>query len=157
MKKQFTVSPVGIALIKKYEGCRLTAYRDAVGIPTIGYGHIKDVKMGDVITQAQADDLLEKDVAHFARGVNTVIQDLNVQLKQHQFDALVVFCFNVGLGAFKKSTMLKKLYLMSQSDQASIYAVADEFTRWNKAGGKVLTGLVRRRGEERLLFLGVNH
>lgn len=152
---KFKLSQTGLALIKRFEGCKLVAYRDAVGVPTIGYGHTHDVKMGQTITQAQADAFLVADVEKFERGVNFLVDELRVEITQNQFDALVCFAFNVGLRALEKSTLAKKLYLMKQKEQASIYAVADEFPRWNKAGGKVLPGLTKRRGAERLLFLGV--
>lgn len=154
------ISEKGLALIKTFEGCRLTAYADVVGVPTIGYGHTHTVTKADVvnkktITQQQADDLLKSDIAHFERGVEQLSRELGVVLKQHQFDALVSFAFNVGLGALKKSTLAKKLYLLNQNDQQGIYAVADQLLRWNKAGGKPLAGLTKRRNAERLLFLGV--
>lgn len=160
MAKNYSLSETGLNLIKKFEGCKLTAYRDVANIPTIGYGHTKTVTAKDVenkkrITQSEADYLLRQDVAHFEKGVNKLINENNLNLKQNQFDALVSFSYNVGLGALSKSTLMKKLYLMNQNDQASVYAVADQFLRWNKAGGKVWQGLVNRRNEERLLFLGV--
>lgn len=160
MTKPFKLSQKGLALIKKFEGLRLTAYTDAVGVPTIGYGHTKTVRKTDVltkktITEQEADALLKRDVKEFEGGVNRLTIELGIPITQCQFDALVSFAFNVGLGNLKKSTLLKKLYVMSQKDQTSIYAVADEFLRWNRAGGRVLNGLTRRRGEERLLFLGI--
>lgn len=154
------LSQAGLDLIKHFEGLRLTAYLDAVNVPTIGYGHTNSVKRADVlnkktITNTQAEALLKEDVAVYERGVNRLTREMGVMLTQSQFDALVSFSFNVGLGNLRRSTLLKKLYVMNQNDQSSIYAVADEFLRWNRAGGKVLQGLVRRRGAERLLFLGV--
>lgn len=149
------LSKLGLTLLKQFEGCKLTAYRDSANIPTIGYGHIQGVKMGMKITQEQADKFLREDVAKFERGVTLFLAELGVTVLQHQFDALVCFAFNVGLSALKKSTLAKKLYVMNNKDQTSVYAVADQFLRWNKAGGKVVQGLVNRRGEERLLFLGV--
>lgn len=154
------VSAFAIEHLKQFEGKRLTAYFDAVKVPTIGYGHTKTVTADDVqnkktITDTEAENLLAQDVNHFVRGVNRWLSEINVSVTQAQFDALVCFAYNVGLSALKKSTLAKKLYVMQQSDQQSIYAVADEFLRWNKAGGKVLQGLVRRRGAERLMFLGV--
>lgn len=161
MTKPLKLSQKGLELIKHFEGLRLTAYLDAVGVPTIGYGHTKTVKKADVlakkrISEQEAERLLKSDVTQFERGVNRLTIELGIPITQCQFDALVSFAFNVGLGNLSKSTLLKKLYVMSQNDQSSIYAVGDEFLRWNRAGGKVLPGLVRRRGEERLLFLGVN-
>lgn len=157
---KFKLSQKGLDLIKRSEGLRTTAYFDSVKVPTIGYGHTLTVKREDVlnkkrITEEQAESLLRSDVAHFERGVNRFANELGVPLKQHQFDALVSFAFNVGLNALRKSTLGKRLNTMSQSDQASIYAVADQFLRWNKAGGRELAGLTKRRGAERLMFLGV--
>lgn len=152
---KFKLSEKGLALLKRFEGCKLEAYRDSANIPTIGYGHIQNVKMGDKITQAQADQFLKEDVAKFERGVNRFIRELGVTITQNQFDALVSFAFNVGLGALQKSTLGKKLYLMDNKEQKTVYEVADQFLRWNKAGGKVVQGLINRRGAERLLFLGV--
>lgn len=157
---KFKLSPKGLELIKRFEGCRLVAYHDSVKVPTIGYGHTETVTDADVfnrkqITAEQAEKLLRIDVAKFERGVNRFANELGVPLKQHQFDALVSFAFNVGLNALRKSTLGKKLYTMSQNDQTSIYAVADQLLRWDKAGGRKLAGLTKRRGAERLLFLGV--
>ncbi|MDP8173680.1 lysozyme [Pasteurella skyensis] len=154
-KKQFALGAKGLILIKTVEGCSLNAYRDVKGVPTIGYGHTFKVKMGDKITQQQADELLAQDLDHFENGVNDLLDELNVTVTQNQFDALVSFAFNVGLGALKRSTLCKKLYLMNQRDQASIYAVADQFLRWVYAGKKKIKGLQNRRNKERLLFLGV--
>ncbi|KMK51473.1 hypothetical protein RO21_06045 [[Actinobacillus] muris] len=156
MKKTvLALSIAGFSLIKQFEGCKLTAYRDSVGVLTIGYGHTHNVKEGDKITQAQAEQLLAQDVKHFEKGINQLLDELGVTVTQHQFDALVSLAFNIGLGRLKKSTLVKKLYLMRQTDQRSVYAVADQFLRWIYAGGKELAGLKRRRNEERLLFLGV--
>ena len=141
------ISSEGIALIKEFEGLSLTAYPDpgTGGEPwTIGYGHTGGVKEGDVITQDQADEFLRKDIRNFEKCVNTYV---NVPITQSQFDALVAFCFNVGCGNFKKSTLLAKLN--AEDDVGA----ADEFLRWNRAGGKVMAGLTRRREAERALFL----
>jgi lysozyme len=137
------LSKAGADLIKKYEGCRLKAYKCPAGIWTIGYGHTGNVKEGQVITQTQADELFDKDIQRFVDGVNRIVK---VEINQNQFDALVSFAYNCGLGALEKSTLLKhvntKLF-----DLAAI-----EFAKWNKGGGKVLTGLVRRRADEQALF-----
>lgn len=137
------ISQKGIDLIKKYEGCRLTAYKCPAGIYTIGYGHTNAVKKGQKITLKQAEDFLREDVKKFESGV---LRAVSAPLTQNQFDALVSFCFNCGLGAFKTSTMLKKL-------NARDYAgAAKEFLRWNKSNGVVLNGLTRRRKAEKALF-----
>ena len=136
------ISARGINLIKKFEGLRLAAYQDSVGVWTIGYGHTEGVKKGDKISAEQADALLMHDLAIFQRGVNRAV---NVPLTQGQFDALVSFAFNLGVGALQGSTLLRKLN--AGSDASS------EFERWVYAGGVQLAGLVRRRGAERELFV----
>ena len=141
------ISSKGLELIKHFEGCKLKAYRCSAGVLTIGYGHTgEDVKEGMTIDQAKADALLYDDVIRFERGVNQLL----FNIKQCQFDALVSFAFNLGLGNLKSSTLLKKI-LANDYD-----AAADQFLRWNKAGGKVLAGLTKRREAERALFLGMS-
>lgn len=139
-----TLSPTGLALIQLSEGLRLTAYRDAAGVWTIGYGSTRGVKGGMKITQEQAEQRLLADVAQAEAVVN---RRVTVSLSQHQFDALVSFVFNVGGGAFCKSTLLEKLNL------ADYAGAANELSRWVKANGRVLPGLVKRRAAERALFL----
>lgn len=137
------ISNNGINLIKKFEGLELKAYKDSVGILTIGYGHTHGVKAGDAITGQQADAFLREDVQVAELAVNT---NVKVKLTQGQFDALMSFVFNLGSGNFVKSTLLKKL-------NAGDYAgAADEFGRWINAGGKPLTGLIKRRAAEREMF-----
>lgn len=141
----------GIDFIKKHEGLKLQAYKDIAGIPTIGYGHTKSVKMGDTITPAEAERLLVEDIepVEFA-----IMRNVPYGLTPGQFDALVSFIFNVGIGAFIRSTMLKKLLA------SDIMGAANEFNRWNKAkvDGKLrpVKGLTKRREEERKMFLGWN-
>lgn len=143
------VSENGINLIKQFEGCRLTAYQDSVGVWTIGYGWTqpvdgKPVGKGMTITQQKADDLLKQGIVQYENGVTNLVI---VPLNQNQFDALVDFAYNLGVNALKESTLLKKL-------NAGDYAgAANEFTKWNKAGGKELAGLMRRREAEKSLFL----
>ncbi|MDY6216670.1 lysozyme [Actinobacillus porcinus] len=150
---ELKTSQKGIELIKKFEGCKLTAYRDSVGVWTIGFGHTKDVKADMVITAEQAEQFLKDDMVHFEYGVNKLLKTLKTTVTQNQFDALISFAFNLGLGNLRKSTLAKKLYVMQQNDRDSVQDVADEFPRWNKAGGQVLTGLTKRRNAERALFL----
>lgn len=139
------ISNKGIALIKEYEGCKLKAYRCSAGVLTIGYGSTgSHVKEGMVITQAEAESLLKKDLVRFEEGVNSVV---SVPMTQGMFDALVSFSFNLGLGNLKSSTLLKKV---NAGDKAG---AANEFLKWDKAGGKVLAGLMRRREAEKRLFL----
>lgn len=139
----------GRDLITQREGKRLTAYKDSVGILTIGVGHTSaagspTVTAGLKITDKECDDILARDLHAVEKQVNDPVK---VHLTQNQFDALVSFTFNVGGGAFKGSTLLKKL-------NAGDYAgAADQFLVWNKAGGKVLKGLTTRRESERKQFL----
>lgn len=136
-------SNAGLDLIKKYEGCRLTAYKCPAGVWTIGYGHTNGVKKGQKISRKQAENFLREDIGKFENGVKKAV---SVRLTQNQFDALVSFTYNVGLGAFKTSTLRRKL-------NAGDYAGASkEFLKWNKAGGVVLDGLKRRRNAEKALF-----
>ncbi|HDU5651462.1 TPA: lysozyme [Klebsiella aerogenes] len=145
-------SDEGIALIKDFEGCRLTAYPDpgTGGAPwTIGYGWTlpvdgKPVRPGMTIDQATADRLLKTGLVSYE---NDVLKIVKVKLTQGQFDALVSLAYNIGSRALSTSTLLKKL------NDGDIKGAADEFLRWNKAGGKVLNGLTRRREAERALFL----
>ena len=140
------VSDKGLALIKEFEGCKLTAYKDSVGVWTIGYGHTRSARQGMVITQAQADELLALDVAAHAAGVYKALQ---VKLEQHQFDAVVSLAFNVGVSAVRNSTLMKMI------NRGDVKPAAAQFDRWNKAGGKVLAGLTRRRAAERKMYEGL--
>jgi len=134
----------GMDLIKRFEGLKLEAYRDSVGIPTIGYGHTHGVKMGDVIAGEQADKYLREDLLVAELTINT---NVKVKLTQNQFDALASFVFNLGSGNFVKSTLLKKL------NAGDFAGAADEFGKWVNAGGKKLSGLVKRRAAEREVFI----
>jgi len=140
-------SPEGIALIKKFEGCRLTAYQDSVGVWTIGYGSTKDIKKGMRISHIQAEKFLVDDLDEAEGAVSRLVE---VDINQNEFDALVSFAFNLGGGALSKSTLLKKL---NSGDKSG---ASDEFLRWVYAGGEILDGLVRRRNAERAMFLGEN-
>ncbi len=131
--------------MKKFEGLVLTAYRDPVGIWTIGYGHTgPEVGPGDVITRSQAETLLKQDLTRFESAVRNLVK---VPLSSNQFSALVSFTYNVGSGALAQSTLLALL------NQRNYQGAADQFPRWVNGGGQVLPGLVRRRNEERALFL----
>ena len=138
-------SQEGLALIKKFEGCRLESYRCSANVLTIGYGHTGGVLETDVITQDDADRLLEQDIAKFEKYVNV---NVAVELNQNQFDALVAWTFNLGVGNLRQSTMLRKL------NEGDYQSVPSEMNRWNKAGGTTLDGLIRRRKAEGLLFEG---
>lgn len=144
MAEQMKTSAVGVALIKGFEKCRLTAYRDAVGVLTIGWGHTGKVWLGMVVTQEQADALLAADIQRFESGVAEL---LKVPVTQGQFDALVSFAFNCGLRNLGSSTLLRKL------NAGDVQGASAEFPRWNKAGGSVLRGLTLRREAEQKLFM----
>ena len=137
------ISDRGLELIKEFEGCKLVAYLDSVNVPTIGYGHTKDVRIGDRCTKEQADEWLREDVQDAEACVN---REVTAAINQNEFDALCSFVFNLGCGNFRKSTLLRKLN-DSDYDGASL-----EFSRWNMAGGLELAGLTRRRAAEEALF-----
>ena len=137
------ISQEGLSLIKKFEGLRLKAYKCSANVLTIGYGHTGGEKETDKITLEEADSLLEKDIAKFEEYVS---DNVIVKLNQSQFDALVAWTFNLGPGNLRESTMLKKL------NNQEYESVPFEMRRWNKAGGKTLDGLIRRREAESLLF-----
>ena len=139
------ISKEGLALIKKFEGCKLESYKCAAGVWTIGYGSTKGITEGMSISQEEADNLLLEDVAVFE---DNVLDAVTMPLSQHQFDALVSWTFNLGGANLKASTMLKKL------NAGEYEEVPAQMKRWNKAGGKVLQGLIRRREAEALLFEG---
>jgi lysozyme len=139
------ISQEGLSLIKRFEGCRLKSYKCSANVLTIGYGHTSGVKETDTITQDEADKLLQEDVEQFEKYVD---DNVTVELGQSQFDSLVAWTFNLGVGNLRESTMLKKL---NNEDYKS---VPSEMKRWNKAAGKTLDGLIRRRLAESLLFEG---
>ena len=139
------ISQEGLSLIKKFEGCELEAYKCAAGVLTIGYGSTKGVKEGDTITQKEADNLLLHEMNEYEGYIN---DSVTVDLKQNQFDALVAWTYNLGPTNLRESTLLKRL---NGDDFAD---VPHQIRRWNKAGGKVLDGLIRRREAEALLFQG---
>ena len=144
------ISKIGIDLIKSFEGCYLRAYKCPAGVWTIGWGTTEPINgvkphEGMSITQQQADDLLVKNLKSYENAVNKYVT--YTKLNQNQYDALVSFTYNCGAGALQKSDLLKKL------NKGDVLGAADEFLRWNKGGGKVLSGLVRRREAEKKLFL----
>lgn len=137
------INAAGLALIKEFEGLRLTAYRDPVGVLTIGYGSTgPHVRPGMTITEAEADALLQRDLERFEK----VVAELDPKATDNQFAALVSFAFNLGADALRRSTLLRKHI---QGDYAGAKA---EFARWKYAGGKVLNGLIRRRAAEAELY-----
>jgi len=139
------VNEAGLALIKSFEGCELTAYQDAVGVWTIGYGHTGDewCTPGRSITQEEADTLLEGDLHRFEDGVNALCAR---SLTSNQFSALVSFAYNLGLGALEQSTLMRFV------NEGDFTAAAQQFGLWVYAGGEMLEGLVRRRAAEAKLF-----
>jgi len=129
------------AILKKFEGCKLKAYYCPAGVCTIGYGHTSaagapQVVDGMIITQADAEDILKRDIVKYETAVMDLVK---VKLTQNQFDVLVDFAYNAGVGNLKSSTMLKKV------NAGDLDAVPAELMKWTKGGGKVLPGLVRRR------------
>ena len=139
------ISAEGLALIKKFEGCELEAYQDAVGVWTIGYGHIKGVEEGMTITKDQAEEMLLEELVEYETHVLNAVKN---QLDQCMFDALVSWTYNLGPTNLNNSTMLKVVNAGQYDD------VPAQIKRWNKAGGKVLEGLIRRREAEACLFKG---
>ncbi|MGF2120847.1 glycoside hydrolase family protein [Enterococcus casseliflavus] len=138
------ISQNGRDLIKEFEGLRLTAYQDSVGVWTIGYGHTQGVYSGMTITETQANNLLDQDLQSHASGI---FKYITVQLNQNQFDALVSFHFNLGANILQGSTLLS--YINSRNWQAA----ANEMNKYVNAGGQPLEGLIRRRKAESELFL----
>lgn len=134
-----TTSEKGRNLIKEFEGLKLSAYRCPAGVPTIGWGHTAGVRMGMTITEAQAEKYLTEDI----RPLEKYINQLGINLRQGQFDALVSWLFNLGTGNFSKSTLRKKILAGADDEE-----IADEFRKWVKSGKRVLSGLVRRRDAE---------
>jgi len=146
------ISKDGLNLIKEFEGVRLTAYKCPADVWTIGIGHTSaagapEVKPGMKITLQEAYDILNSDLGQYEDAINKLVK---VPLTQNQFDAVVSFVYNVGVGAFQKSTLLKKL------NDGQYNAVPGELMKWTKAGGKELPGLVRRRRAEAALWRGVD-
>jgi lysozyme len=142
-------SSKGIALIKRFEGNRLEAYKDLVGVWTIGYGHTSmagapKVEPGMKITQAEAEDILIRDLVKYETGVSKALTKVPTQ---NQFDAMVSLCYNIGPAAFAKSSIVRHF------NAGNVEAAANSFLLWKKAGGKVIQGLVNRRSAERELFL----
>lgn len=138
------MSDKGINMLKGFEGCELEAYQDLVGKWTIGYGHTNNVKKGDKITQAQAETYLKQDLASFTPGVAKL---LKVTVTQSQFDALVDFAYNLGLGNLQKSTLLKLVNAKHWTDASK------EFVKWDRAGDKEVSSLTKRRTAEMNMFL----
>ena len=149
MKNNLSYSGKGLALTKQFEGLRLGAYQDSVGIWTIGYGHTGlDVHPKLTITEERANELLLKDVASAVDSVNHLV---SVALTQNQFDALVDFVFNVGAAKFAGSTLLREI------NSGNFAAAAAQLLLWCHGGGVVLPGLLQRRKAAESLFLGLDN
>ena len=134
------ISDNGLELIKKFEGCKLTAYRDPAGILTIGYGHTKGVKEDQKITKKKADELLREDVAFAESHVNGYLR--KYKFTQNEFDALVSFAYNIG-----------SINQLTKNGKRNKGVIADKMLLYTKAGGKQLSGLVKRRRAEHDLFV----
>lgn len=141
------LGPKGEALIKSFEALRLVAYLDQGDIPTIGWGHTgPEVHMGLTCDAQSAEAWFKADTAGACRAINAAV---DVAMTQDQFDALASFVFNCGVGAFRTSTLLRKL------NAGDVPGAADEFLKWDRVGGLENAGLSRRRAAERTLFLGL--
>lgn len=138
-----TTTEILLEKLMEMEGCRLEAYKDAAGVPTIGYGHTKNVRMGDRITQYWAKEMLREDIEE----VEWQVKELNVARTEGQLDALVSFAFNLGIGRLTRSTLLKTI-----RNGGSKAQITKEFKRWVYADGKQLPGLVKRREWEARRF-----
>ena len=136
-------SPKGISLIKEFEGLRLKAYKCPGGVWTIGYGHTAGVRPGMVITEAQAEEFLKEDLFSCENAVN----NQKLSINQNQFDALVSLIYNIGIGNFQKSTLLRKARVNLNDN-----SIMDEFLKWVYSKGRVLPGLQRRRLREMKLY-----
>lgn len=136
-----------IKLVMRFEGFRARAYKCPAGVWTIGYGHTGGVSPLDQVTWREAKDLLRKDLRKAEQAIQSLVK---VKLNQDQHDALASFVYNVGEGAFRDSTLLKLL------NRGEYLRAANQFKRWNMAGGRVLGGLERRREAEANLFIGVH-
>ena len=138
------ISEEGIRLIKHFEGCKLLAYQDSVGVWTIGWGHTKEVFEGMEVSQKDADAMFLYELEEYENYINRT----GVELNQNQFDALVSWVYNLGPANLVSSTMLKRL------KSGEYWDVPTQMKRWNKAGGTVLKGLTLRRNAEALMFEG---
>ncbi len=145
MNNELKTSQEGRSLIKSFEGCELTAYRCSADVPTIGYGHTAGVSDGDTCTQEEAETMLAEDLVEFEDYVKNYVES---ELQQNEFDALVAWTYNLGPANLKESTMLKEL------NSGNFEEVPRQMKRWNRAGGEVLDGLIRRREAESRLFKG---
>jgi lysozyme len=140
---------VNLSIIKKYEGLKLNAYICPAGVATVGFGSTfypdgRRVKLGDKITLQEAESILQHDIKRFEKEVRNAVK---IEITDNQLSALISFVYNVGASAFRKSTLLKKV-----NANPTDLSIHNEFMRWTRAGGKVLSGLVKRRAEESKLY-----
>ena len=145
MNNDLKTSQEGISLIKSFEGCELTAYRCSANVPIIGFGHTAGVSDGDTCTQEEAETMLAEDLEEFEDYVKNYVES---ELQQNEFDALVAWTYNLGPKNLSESTLLKEL------NAGNLEEVPRQMKRWNRAGGEVLDGLIRRREAESRLFKG---
>lgn len=138
------INAAGLDLIKKFEGFQSEAYKDPIGVWTIGYGETRDVKEGDAITKIEAEAMLLKRCSEIERRI---LRLLNVQLTSTEMAALISFAYNVGIGNLEKSTLLRLI------NQNNFTQAAEQFGKWINAGGNPLPGLIKRREAEKQLFL----
>ena len=144
-RTNMNIGTKGLDLIRFFEGLELNAYQCAAGVWTIGYGHTKDVQQGMTISEARANEMLAEELNEYESYINGLV---TVELNQDQFDAMVSWVYNLGVGNLKASTLLK---VLNAGDYDGVPA---QMMRWNKAGGKVLEGLTRRRQAEADMFSG---
>ena len=144
-RTNMNIGTKGLDLIRFFEGLELNAYQCAAGVWTIGYGHTKDVQQGMTISEARANEMLAEELNEYESSINGLV---TVELNQDQFDAMVSWVYNLGVGNLKASTLLK---VLNAGDYDGVPA---QMMRWNKAGGKVLEGLTRRRQAEADMFSG---
>ncbi len=137
------ISDEGLELIRHFEGCETTAYQDSVGVWTIGYGHTKGVAEGQTCSLEDAETMLSDEMDEYEGYINSMV---DVELEQNEFDALVAWVYNLGPTNLGESTLLK---ILNAGDKPG---VPEQIKRWNRAGGQVLEGLVRRRSAESLMF-----
>jgi len=144
-ENDMNISEEGLSLLKKFEGCRLEAYLCSANVPTIAWGRTKNVYLGDTCTQEQANEWLKEEMPEYEGYIN---DNVEVELNQNQFDAMVCWVYNLGAGNLRSSTLLKVL------NNGEYDEVPSQIKRWNKAGGRVLEGLIRRRDAEAAMFSG---
>jgi lysozyme len=144
-ESKMNISGEGLSLLKKFEGCELRSYRCSAGVLTIGYGHTKGVTEGMEIDQDEAERMLASEMSEYEGNIT---DNVEVPLSQNQFDSLVCWVYNLGVGNLRSSTLLAVL------NKGEYDEVPTQMKRWNKAGGQVLNGLIRRREAEAAMFEG---